>query len=406
MEMSDKQRRWWFANHPEYSRSRTGATRSGQSQDDMGSAKIRPEDVDEYARNALKYLNGNEAALVKIIQKHFGTQAQTEETTESDRAALLDDEEFYENYQSSIDEFFGAALQSPEQPLYARPREEKRLTPRETRTLDNLADSYMRYQLPKRFGAVPAYAQTTHPPDQGHSLLDELYRRARSLSESAQQSLQSILQQIRERMIDLDQARKPFFSDTQIPLPSPVKLPAKPCIGDAVDRIFDFTDRFRNLEDSEEGPQSEDFKKKIKQGVRILDETLDLKQAIDDRHKKKTPKENDSESNIPRIGGRRPINYRYAGKAHPSGVKYDEQGFPDFTPYAIDSVEVEGLTGDRRHDARLANNATGRARTPIGYKWHHHQDGQTMQLVPENLHDEALHTGGVARIKEQKKRKK
>ena len=62
---------------------------------------------------------------------------------------------------------------------------------------------------------------------------------------------------------------------------------------------------------------------------------------------------------VPTIGGRKPVNSRYAGQVHPSGVRFTYQGFPDFTPHARAQVQVEGLTGNRLIDNRLANQAAG-----------------------------------------------
>ncbi|MGD9724272.1 MAG: HNH endonuclease [Pirellulales bacterium] len=108
------------------------------------------------------------------------------------------------------------------------------------------------------------------------------------------------------------------------------------------------------------------------------------------------------------IGGRYPINSKYAGKVmpasdlpaairkkYPNGVRFTSEGFPDFSPYAIKTVKVKGLTGDRRKDADLANSKAGLSKTPPDYTWHHHEDGVSMQLVPTDLHDAVRHTGGV-----------
>jgi hypothetical protein len=102
------------------------------------------------------------------------------------------------------------------------------------------------------------------------------------------------------------------------------------------------------------------------------------------------------DSKIPRINGRRPMNHKYAGKVHPSGVPFNEQGFPIFDSYAIASLEIENLTGDHDLDEDLANRAARLPSTPNGYTWHHVEDGKTMQLVPTWLHDEVRHTGGAA----------
>ena len=104
-------------------------------------------------------------------------------------------------------------------------------------------------------------------------------------------------------------------------------------------------------------------------------------------------------SNIPRIGGRLPINYKYAGQVHPSGVRFTEQGFPNFGPYAKAQIGVEGLTGVYRADAALANAAVGLKSTPPGFVWHHVEDAHTMQLIPRSIHESVKHTGGVAVIK-------
>ncbi len=102
---------------------------------------------------------------------------------------------------------------------------------------------------------------------------------------------------------------------------------------------------------------------------------------------------------IPTINGRRPINSKYAGKMHPAGVEFTLQGFPDFSDHALAEVEVDGLTGNKGIDSKLANKAVGLQKTPKGYVWHHVEDGETMQLVPIDIHDEVKHTGGAAIIR-------
>ncbi|ODN41414.1 RHS repeat-associated core domain-containing protein [Piscirickettsia litoralis] len=102
---------------------------------------------------------------------------------------------------------------------------------------------------------------------------------------------------------------------------------------------------------------------------------------------------------IPKINGRNPINSKYAGQTHPSGVKFNDQGFPDFSPYSRAETQIEGLTGRYSTDERLANQDIGLSSTPEGYVWHHVEDGETMQLVPKNIHRAARHTGGAAIIK-------
>jgi filamentous hemagglutinin len=115
-----------------------------------------------------------------------------------------------------------------------------------------------------------------------------------------------------------------------------------------------------------------------------------------------------------KVGDRLPINYEYAGRRfsfeaqdpklhnkYPEGVDFDSAGFPDFSPYATKSVEID-MTGDRVTDTKSANAAEELERTPREFTWHHHQDTKTMQLVPQDLHGAVRHTGGVAIINERR----
>jgi hypothetical protein len=83
---------------------------------------------------------------------------------------------------------------------------------------------------------------------------------------------------------------------------------------------------------------------------------------------------------------------------YPHSVPFTGTGHPDFSRYATKKVEIR-MTGTRRLDTKRANQSVGYKKIPEGYTWHHHQDGKTMQLVPKELHDVVLHTGGVAVIK-------
>lgn len=115
---------------------------------------------------------------------------------------------------------------------------------------------------------------------------------------------------------------------------------------------------------------------------------------------------------IPNIGGRRPRNSKWAGKIYdgktwtedvaakyPKGVRFTEQGFPDFSPYAKARVQVDDLTNKYGPDAAAANRAVGLPSTPKGYTWHHVEDGRTMMLIPKDLHNAVPHTGGAAVIR-------
>ena len=112
---------------------------------------------------------------------------------------------------------------------------------------------------------------------------------------------------------------------------------------------------------------------------------------------------------VEKINNRFPINAEYAGKKfpleklpeqlqklYPDSVEFDSKGFPRFEPYAKISVQVEGLTGDRKVDTRLANIAAGITKKPDSFVWHHVEDGKTMLLIPEALHEAVRHTGWVA----------
>jgi len=81
------------------------------------------------------------------------------------------------------------------------------------------------------------------------------------------------------------------------------------------------------------------------------------------------------------------------------GVTYNKDGYPDFSPYAEAEVKIDGLKGTMPPDDNLANQAVGLDETPDGYTWHHVEDGQTMQLVPSDIHNNFPHTGGASKLK-------
>lgn len=110
------------------------------------------------------------------------------------------------------------------------------------------------------------------------------------------------------------------------------------------------------------------------------------------------------------INGRKIINSDLAGKAVKAKggeVFIDFDGFPDFTPYAEKIVRVDGLTGNRAKDEKLAMQVLGmNDYNKKDMVWHHHQDGKSMMLVPKNVHSVAKggvnHTGGSGIIKHNK----
>ncbi|MBK9262331.1 MAG: HNH endonuclease [Polyangiaceae bacterium] len=91
-------------------------------------------------------------------------------------------------------------------------------------------------------------------------------------------------------------------------------------------------------------------------------------------------------------------NAHLAGKVHPkTKVPFDKDGYPDFRAAGVVKKEVKvKFSADRQKDFRAANEAAGLKQRPDGYTWHHHQDGTTMQLVPEAIHRATGHTGGHA----------
>jgi A nuclease of the HNH/ENDO VII superfamily with conserved WHH len=102
---------------------------------------------------------------------------------------------------------------------------------------------------------------------------------------------------------------------------------------------------------------------------------------------------------LPKISEEKRLDF---AERYPNGVRFTRSGYPVLTPYEIDRVAIDNLTGDRKVDAKLANLAAGRSETPEDYTWHHVEDGRTMELVPEDLHDLVKHTGGAADIPQAK----
>lgn len=86
------------------------------------------------------------------------------------------------------------------------------------------------------------------------------------------------------------------------------------------------------------------------------------------------------------IGGRKIINSDLAGttvKTKGGNIRFDSDGFPDFTPYSQKTVRVEGLTGDMAKDVPLATERAGIKKYD-----------KTMMLVPRKVH--SVRNGGVA----------
>src|SRR3954469_4445095 len=126
-----------------------------------------------------------------------------------------------------------------------------------------------------------------------------------------------------------------------------------------------------------------------------------------------------------RLGQRAaPPNAAYAGQVvhfpdpvraarHPRGVRMDEHGYPDFSPYARAAAEIaeppEGFGVDELRltgyvSANAALSATGHelwdtvpaVATPHGWTWHHAVGTRRLELVPVEVKALLRHHGGLA----------
>ncbi|MEU5022873.1 SMI1/KNR4 family protein [Streptomyces milbemycinicus] len=119
-----------------------------------------------------------------------------------------------------------------------------------------------------------------------------------------------------------------------------------------------------------------------------------------------------------------PPNTAYAGQVvhfpdpvraarHPKGVRVDENGYPDFTPYARAAVEIaeppEGFGVDELRltdfvSANAALHAVGHdlwdgsssVATPHGWTWHHVVGTRRLELIPVEVKALLRHHGGLA----------
>ncbi|MBN3929040.1 HNH endonuclease [Streptomyces verrucosisporus] len=119
-----------------------------------------------------------------------------------------------------------------------------------------------------------------------------------------------------------------------------------------------------------------------------------------------------------------PPNAAYAGQVvrfpdpvraarYPGGVRVDERGYPDFSPFARAAVEIaeppEGFGADELRltdhvSANAAMHAEGHelwaespsVATPHGWTWHHVAGGRRLELVPVEVKALLRHHGGLA----------
>ncbi|MGG0656873.1 HNH endonuclease [Rummeliibacillus pycnus] len=103
--------------------------------------------------------------------------------------------------------------------------------------------------------------------------------------------------------------------------------------------------------------------------------------------------------------------WTYTNKSGVS-VRYPD-GYPDFTPFMHPNVKpVKIEVNSPKNNPKDFENANIEAklskdtdppifdmrRPPIGYTWHHFQDGETMLLVEKDIHDEFKHIGGQSKV--------
>ena len=71
---TEDQRRWWFATHPEFSHSHEGRGNRNQGNQDDHSDRVRPEQVDAYVNDRLKYERDKTAiGLLNLEKQLFGS---------------------------------------------------------------------------------------------------------------------------------------------------------------------------------------------------------------------------------------------------------------------------------------------------------------------------------------------
>jgi hypothetical protein len=100
---TDKQRRWWFAHHPEFSESRTGASGRAKQKETHKAKGYTPEDVHAYVQRALNYLDGTEAAMLMALDKAVQTAERVSETPARSTGHPAADPASYDKYEDALD---------------------------------------------------------------------------------------------------------------------------------------------------------------------------------------------------------------------------------------------------------------------------------------------------------------
>lgn len=114
--------------------------------------------------------------------------------------------------------------------------------------------------------------------------------------------------------------------------------------------------------------------------------------------------------------GRLLRNHKYAGKTiflkniapklahkYKKPIHFNKYGYPDFSKYSKMNIQTSKLTGIHHKDIKIIEKIVKKKypkwRKRIGYTWHHHQDGKTMQYIPTDLHSAIPHSGGASRLR-------
>jgi|GEM_PF-4790629 len=126
MLMTDEQRRWWFATHPEYSGHRTGSSRQKPQNATPNPIRAQTEGIDAYVKEQLKYeRDPTTIELLKIMKQIFGTGGEWEQEQIRNESYLVSDTPKLHELQSppnteddqEEDSFWDAVLQGIENTL-------------------------------------------------------------------------------------------------------------------------------------------------------------------------------------------------------------------------------------------------------------------------------------------------
>jgi hypothetical protein len=116
MIMTDEQRRWWFATHPEYSGHHPGTRRPGTQDKKADAIRAQAEGIDAYVKQRLKYETDQTAIeLLKIMKQIFGTGGEWEQA-QHDSGHPASDPNSYDQYEDVLDRITGADSKDQAQP--------------------------------------------------------------------------------------------------------------------------------------------------------------------------------------------------------------------------------------------------------------------------------------------------